>query len=128
MDAYPQEDLPVGLRTGVPLLEGLLYLDGSLRCFDGPRELDQEAVAHRLDLGPAALPDRGTDDPPLLVEELDGKGLVLLGDLGVSDDVREHYGSQLSSRGTSIPRLADHRDLAAVEETQPLPGSAVRLP
>src|SRR6266550_6918041 len=128
VDADPQEDLPVGSGRGVPLLQALLDLHGALRSLDGARELDEEAVAHRLDLGPDALPDGGADDLPLLVEELDREGLVLLGDLGVSDDVSEHYRRQLSAWGLSGPRLAHNGDLAAFEELQPLPGGVVGLP
>ncbi len=72
VDAYPQEDLPFGLGRDVPLLKSLLNLHGAFRRLDGARELDQESIAHGLDLCPVPLLDGGTDDSPLLIEKLDG--------------------------------------------------------
>ena len=78
---------------------GRLYRPGTVNGLYGAGELDQEAVAHRLEEPPCVLGDLGLDDPrPQFFQLRQRSGLVAAHKLRVAD----HVGHQDSGKATLL--------------------------
>ena len=95
VDADAELEPPLGPR--VALGQGVLQRDGALDGVDGAAELDQCAIAHRLDDAPVARRDGWIERlAPDLAERSDRTSLVDSHHAAVADDVRSEDGGQSS--------------------------------
>ena len=75
-------------------MEMPLEVDCALYRIQRVRELEEEAVANRLDLSSSVDLKEALDEALLLVEEPQSGGFILLGEGRVTYDIRENDGSE----------------------------------
>jgi hypothetical protein len=77
-------------RRGIAFSEHALNLDCAAGALERAGELDEEAVADRLDLPAAVFREDAVEERVMLVEQLQREGFILLRERAVADHVGEH--------------------------------------
>ena len=96
-----------------------LYLDSATSRRQGAGEFHQKGIADGLDLLSLVIGEKRAQHPPMVLQQLQGQTLVLLGQSAVTNNVGEHDGGKPAPWGMTNMSLFSRQFRPAFVGSEP---------